>query len=335
MNKLKIWLIPIGIVLLSLVGLVYFKGKIENNIPKNTESRLIENKNEEIPKKPKGFASPSEKINEQKKAEEDASAMANALENNDLTSCQKITWNEEMRIQCEDNLNYAKAIQSSDISLCKKLHSKDLKAQCLDRVYMSLAIDQKDQKICKKIEDKALKNNCLDQIFMTLARNATNISQCSKITSTQLKKQCEDNFYLKNGIKALNMDECDKISNSKTREKCKKSIQKNIVVKEESKKAAENAKISRSSEEILEICDTLTGKKAIICKNSVYPQLAFDKKDLSYCDKISDETEIAECKKTQGRRINSYYLRQSLASKDKTVCDKILDEDLKKVCKSS
>lgn len=333
MDKIKIWLIPGLIVVLALVGLVYFRGKLPEEQVKEPVVAIKEEPVEEKTK-PKGFAKPVEPST-QKKAESDAGAMADALNSGNFSDCANITWNEEMRQQCEDNLNYTLIIKSGNESECEELYNEALKIQCYDKIYMSAAVDQKDPAICEKITDATLKKMCLDQVQMMLTRYATSADDCSSIVSDVLRSQCKDNYYLKSSAKELNVDGCDNISDPNLADQCRTTVVRNIEVMEQSKKAAENAAVVKSLQEILVLCGSLSGDKVVMCKDAVYPQLAFDEKDLSYCDKISDELKISECAKEQGDKINTYYLRQSLASRDKSVCEMILDDELKQLCQSS
>lgn len=332
MSKYKIWLIPIFVVVLTLVGLVYFRGKL----PEEPAATKVETTVEVVPTptKPKGFVKAAEP-NPQEKVEKDTDAIVAALNSGDISGCAEITWNEELKKRCEDDLNYPAALKSGDPSQCKKIHNKELKDQCYNKVYMSNAVDQKDSGLCNKITDEALKEMCLDQVLMIVSRNANSISDCAAINSEQLRKQCEDSYYLKSSAKELNEAGCNNISDPLMAERCKSTVSKNINVMEQSKKAEENANVVKSSQEILGMCSNLTGNKVLVCKDAVYPQLAYDKKDLSYCENISDKNKIEECKEEQSERINTYYLRQAIAKHDKSLCGQILDDDLKEVCQNS
>ena len=200
---------------------------------------------------------------------------------------------------------------------------------------MSNAVDQANSELCNKITDEAQKKMCLDQVLMIVSRKAKNISDCDAIASERLRKQCEDNYHLKNSAEKMDESECNNISDPQMAERCRVTVAKNIQVKEESKKAAENATTVKSPQEILNLCANLSENKVTICKDAVYPQLAYDEKDLSYCEKISDKNKVEECIKEQGQRINTYYLRQAIAQHDKNLCGYILDDDLKQVCQNS
>lgn len=330
MNRFKTWIIPGLVVIIALAGLVYFRGRL----PEETTIKQPTIKVEVEETKPKGFAKPSEPT-VQKKAEEDAKAMVNALGSGSLSDCAKITWNEELRKQCEDNLNYNSILKSGNASQCDIINDETLKIRCYDKMYMSSAVDQKDVKLCGKIVDAVLKQMCLDQVHMLLARFSESVEDCSSINSEILRKQCANNFYLKSSAKTMNVEGCNNISDPVLVAQCKKTVTRNISAVEQSKKAAENATTVKTLTSILDLCDNLSEAKATLCKDSVYPQLAFDKKDISYCSKVSDPVKASECTRDQGDKINTYYLRQSLALHDKTVCDQISDDELKTLCKNS
>lgn len=330
MDRLKIWLISGLVVLLALGALYYFRGPIsEITSPEKQETVETEER-----AKPKGFAKPVEPSG-QEKAEEDAKAISEALSTGDINDCENITWDEDLKKQCEDNLNYASIVKSGDESECKKLHDETLRIKCLDKVYMSVAVDRKDASYCEKIADASLKQMCFDQVSMLLAHSADSADDCSSISSEILRKQCEDNYYLKSSARELDLDGCSNISDPLLAQQCQQTVTKNIEVIEQSKVAAENAHIVKSPQEILVMCNELSENKATLCKDAVYPQLAFDEKDLSYCDKISDSVRAQECKTDLTEQINTYYLRQAIASNDKSICDQISDNDLKNICKNS
>lgn len=331
MNKFKMWVIPILIAFLAVGALVYFRGKPSETQIKEPGTMTEE---EETGSGPKGFAKPPEPTLQQK-AKMDADAMVDALHSGELAGCQKITWSEEKRKICEDNINYASILESGNEEQCKKLNDETLRIHCYNRLYMTQAVDSKDPAICEKITDAALKQMCLDQVQMIVSRFAKSVTDCSVISSAPLRKQCEDNFYMQSSTKSLSVEGCSSISNQQLLAQCKKTVTNNIQVKEQSRKAAENAAVAKTLREILALCDDLTGTKATTCKDAIYPQLAFDEKNLSYCDKISDPDKTSECRKDQGDKINAYYLRQSLASNDKTLCNQILDAEVKQLCLSS
>lgn len=327
MEKIKIWFVSGLIVIFSLVGLVYFRGRLPS-VPED------KNQTEESKTVSKGFAKPEE-LTLQAKAKNDSEAMTQALKSGSLSDCEKINSDETLKKECEDSINYASILKSQDSTACDQLSDESLKTQCYNHIYSSRAVDEKNISLCEKISDPTMKQLCLDQVQMILGRYAKTAQDCSVISSKTLRSQCEDNFLLQNSTKSLKAEGCSHISNANLLEQCKKVVAKNIEVIQQSKKAAENATVTKTLDEILSLCDTLTGGRATVCKDAVYPQLAFDKKDLTHCDKISDSAKADECRREQGDKINQYYMRQSLALHDKNMCGQISDNDLKKLCQNS
>jgi hypothetical protein len=331
LSKFKIWLIPALIVILALMGLVFLRGRVSEKAPTTEQPETVQGQEATGPK---GFAKPPEPT-PQMKAKLDSEAMVGALDSGKLSDCDKITWSEEIKKQCQDNLNYAASLKSNDKDQCSKLNDKTLKTQCYDKIYMTTAVDSKDPSVCEKISVASLKQMCLDQVQMILSRYADSVDDCSVISSESLRKQCENNFYMQSSAKTRNITGCSSITDPELQAQCKKTVTTNIQVVEQSKKAAENAVVAKTLREILSLCDDLTGNKSTTCKDAIYPQLAFDEKNLTYCTKISDPEKVTECQKDQGDKINAYYLRQSLASNDKTICNQIQDSELKQLCQNS
>lgn len=330
MNKFKTWIIPVLIAVLALGALIYFKAKPS---PQEVTQKPGVPQAQQVAA-PKGFAKAPEPTPQQK-AKLNADAMVVALNSGNVADCEKIVWSDVMRKQCEDSINYGAIVRSGNEDQCANLSDPALKANCYNKIYMSSAVDSKDPKICEKISDSSLKQMCLDQVQMLVSRYANSAKDCAVITSVALRKQCEDSFYLKASTQSLTAEGCNNISDPQLMAQCKKTVANNVAVLQQSKQAAEKATTTKTLSEILALCKNLTGAKATSCEDAVYPQMAFDEKNLSYCDKISDPDKVAECRRDQGDKINTYFLRQALASSDKSLCNQISDQDLKQLCQKS
>ncbi|MDH5596993.1 MAG: hypothetical protein OEY44_02720 [Candidatus Peregrinibacteria bacterium] len=328
MKRVLAWLIPMLLVLLILGGLLYLRGRAPEPQVSIGQPQAVEEA-----RRPRGFAKPKEP-SEEDKAKTNSSALAAALDSGNISDCEKIIYDDVLKQQCYDNLNYASALKSGDEEHCLQLIDESLKSQCLNRSHYESAISLSDDRLCEKISDEALKNLCLDQVSALLADEADSADACSGISSDIVRTNCEDNFYMEDSVKNLDADGCGNLSADYLREQCQTTVIQNLKVIEESKKAAQEAQISRTPQEVLALCDSLSGLRSESCKNSIYPELAFDEKDLSYCDKISDPILIEECKKEQGDRIDQYYMRQASNSGDLSACDSIQNAELKALCLS-
>jgi hypothetical protein len=326
-DKAKLWLIPALIVVLALVALVYFRDQ-------TPETPVVDRPEQEEPSRPKGFAKPPEP-SPMKKAADDSKAMADALHSGDLNDCERITWDEALKQSCYDNINYANFIRGGDERKCEDLFDENLKTLCYNKIYFAGAIDSRDRSLCNKITDSNLKQSCLDQVQALLARNAESEDECEAIQSETLKQQCLDRFYTVQGAETLDISQCDNVADPKAKNRCQESVTKNIEVVEASKKAAEAKTEVKSNDEIMSICETLDEKQQTLCKDSLYPRMAFDEKDLSYCELISDPVKEQDCLQEQGDRIDQYLLRQAMASGSPSDCREIRSPELLKLCNES
>lgn len=328
MDKIKIWLISGVMVAIIMAGLIYLRGGIPGVTEKSPASVNDEQKESQE-------STGKSAIDVQEKGADETGALTSALQSGDISECNKISSNEALKKQCEDNLNYPIILKSGNEHACDQLNDEALKITCYNRVYLTLAVDKTDITLCEKISDNSIRQMCSDQVQMILGRFAKTAQDCSVIVSKALRQKCEDRFFLNSSLTSLKTESCNQISNPELADQCKRTVVKNKDVIAQSKKAAENASVNKTLQEILLLCDNLSGNRGVACKDAIYPQLAFEKKDVSHCDKISTTTKINDCKKEQGDKINTYYLRESIALNDKTLCGRISDNGLKELCQNS
>lgn len=327
MDKLKYWLIPGLIVIIALGGLVFLRGRT----PEVEPTTIVE---EEESTPPKGFAEAPEP-SDHEKVSNDSASMADALRNNDISACEKITWDEVMRQQCFDNLYYAAALRSGNEADCDKIQDQDLRTQCYNKVYLNVAIDGQDLTLCDKISDPVIRQLCRNQVQSRLARRGEDLSACDTIDSTGLREDCQDTYYLKNSIRAKDVSGCDNILDANLKDQCTNTVEKNIAVAEANEEAIARAEQVQTPQDLLDICNTITGERATKCRDAVYPKLALEEKDLSHCEKISDQDMVNQCKQEQGQAIDQFYLREAIATADSTTCDQISSETIRNTCKTS
>ena len=316
---IKAWLLFIVIIIIVFGALFYLRD-IYIKAPAPEEEVT-----EEVKKTPKPFAIPE--LTPGQKLGLDNSALKDALSSGSLEDCEKIKYDEELKQRCLDNLSYMDILKSGDESQCEKLSDPDLRQQCYDKIYYSAALDTFNVSLCNKISDEALKQSCTGKIQVVMGRTAEDESVCDVITDPDLKQDCLDNYYLSSSVKDLNEENCENISDPSLKERCTVTIAQNLEVIELSKQAITD--IPESTEEVLAAC---TDQE---CEDEANYELANEKKDLTYCYKISDPQYQQRCVITQSKNINQYYLRQALAIKDASICDKITNTSLKELCKNS
>ncbi len=317
-GKILSWIIIITIIVGFFGTLVYFQGRKTGETPAG--KTIIKQT-----KKPKGFASPN--LSAEEKVKTDNLALNQALI--DGKNCEQIQYDSKVKQSCMDALNYNSAIQKNDDNLCKKISDTQLQSKCLDLVYLNISLNTLNTNLCSKITDSKVKQNCSDQIQAMLGKNAKSAGSCTTIKNLTLKQNCLDNFYHSNSINNLKVENCSKIKDSDLKDRCTKTIKKNIEVINLTKKQTVTYKSNTNK---LKTCDKLSGDSKNACKDETYYNLAAEKKDLSYCNFIQNNTSKTKCIKTQTASINSYYLRQAIFKKDSTLCGKVLDASLKATC---
>jgi len=249
-------------------------------------------------------------------------ALAKAIQTGE--GCDAIQFDEEARRQCEDTLTYNQALKKNDETLCRQISDEDLKQKCLDAVYSRLASQSLDPELCRQISDEDLKQECLDRIQATFGRTAKSAATCDGIQDPAIRQTCLDNFYFSRSIENLDETGCDQIVNAQLKERCIKSVVKSVDVMEVAK--AQTVRTYQSHEEAIKTCTTDA------CRDDANFNLAGVKKDLSYCNAITDETKRDLCVKSQTVSINTYYYRMAVSKQDASLCDKVLDSTLRSAC---
>lgn len=316
---IKAWLIFILVVAVVFGALFYLRGIYTK--PLTTDEEI----SEETKKPSRPFALPE--LTEETKFDIDNTALKGAFDSGDISDCEKIQYDEELKQKCLDALNYAGILRSGDETQCEKLFDPKMRQQCYDSIYNSAALDKFDINLCYKIQDPALQQSCINKIQVVMGRTATDRSFCDAIVDDKAKQDCLDNFYLSSGIKDLDEESCDNITDPNLKNRCTTTIAQNLKVIEKSKQAVID--IPKTTEEILASCTTPE------CQDQMNYTLANEKKDINYCYKISDSKFREECVNDQTKSINQYYLRQAVTLKDPSICENITNVSLKDLCKSS
>lgn len=322
-NRLKTWLLPLILVIAVIWGLSYLQKQF------HLTDIFIGDENQ---KGQKGFAKALEST-AQEKAASDQKALAGALHSGALEDCEKIQYDETLKQSCLDRLNYALILKSETKTGCDRIEDAELKQLCQNKTYLFLASEETNELLCDRIADPALLTKCKDNVAYAVARQTPTEAGCTQLASEENKTKCLDNYYLKESTQTQNPTNCAKLSNQGLQSECRRVVTENQEVAQASQEAEINKKIIRSTFELLELCDTVDDpNQQSICKNTLYPRLAFEQKDLSYCDKITDGELAQSCKKEQEQALNEYYLRRAQAEKDPSVCESITSSDLKALC---
>lgn len=191
-------------------------------------------------------------------------------------SKQEILENEKMSI-----------LTFSSISECDNLTY--LKDKCKDTFLYSLAEKKNDLEYCERLKNPTDVNNCKDEINY-------NNSKCEVIIDLALKAKCEHNA-----------------------KQAKMYQQKETIL-------ASND-ISSS-----DACKTLTAYSE---KETCLKKLVLKNKDMSLCGKFfTSKDEQSKCYKNIAYDFNRALITEAFEKKDLTLCEKITDTSVKSQCKS-
>jgi hypothetical protein len=247
--------------------------------------------------------------------------------------CENIKYDDKLMQLCLDTLAYYEALRKNDETLCEQIKDGALKTKCYDQIFLGAAIKNSDKSLCEKINDATIKQNCSDQVIALSSVAVKQAADCEAVKDIKLKQTCLDNYYFAASTAGMDNAGCANISNPDLKDRCEKTIAKNIEVTEASKQQA--TRTYQTTEQRLQSCSSMSGADASSCKDQANFSLAGEKKDISYCNKISDSQLQGNCIQTQSISINNYYLKQAMRLKDSSLCGKILDAELRTSCLSN
>ena len=126
---------------------------------------------------------------------------------------------------------------------------------------------------------------------------------------------------------------CESIADPSTEEECRSTVEHNLEVLETTQERAEN--LPQNSQETLSACASLSGALQQRCQDEASFALAFEQKNLSYCNRISRPEERDRCLSEQGDKIDQFYLRKAMGTANPYDCGPIANAQLKSLCLSS
>lgn len=128
----------------------------------------------------------------------DVELLENALENKDVSYCDKI-YTENIRLACSDTINFNLAIDNKDISYCNLINDTNRKESCIlkiselnDKFYYSKAINNIDLLVCENIVNEELQFECKDIINFKIAIKNKDIWNCDLIEDYNKKSECNE-----------------------------------------------------------------------------------------------------------------------------------------------
>ncbi|MFH0820993.1 MAG: hypothetical protein V1908_04420 [Candidatus Peregrinibacteria bacterium] len=319
---IKSWILFV-VLILGIFGLLYgWQQQKEGGLfgkPQPTQEENLK------PGKP--FA--TQELTEKQKAAQDQSTLHKAWTTGKLEDCEAL-FDETKRQTCKDQLNLSMALKGNDETLCDVLSDPVQATQCKDQIYSRSAMEELNSAFCEKIQDLSLKQNCLDRLQSLLAGQNRSLSGCEAIKDATAKTQCLNQIYYSSGVEFLDKNHCNKITSSSLQERCQATIEQNQRVIALSQNQI--VRQAQALETVSSRCDLLQETSRTECQDEVNYKLALEKRDLNYCNQVSNVARRNECLTVQTGHINRFYLTQAIAKHDPALCQKILSDDLRRNC---
>jgi len=177
----------------------------------------------------------------------------------------------------------------------------------LDSVYnrgiIEKAIKETDVKICEKLE-KDFIDSCKVGVF----KKKWEKDYCDKLSDSNNIKNCKNDYNKNMAFEKMDIKYCEKLEWEKIDE-CK--------IKIFNKKWEKN------------YCDKLSDSNNIkSCKNDYNRNMAFEKMDITYCDKLEWEDDLVK-----SRCKTEIFIEKARKNKDVKICNSIQEEWEKRMCK--
>lgn len=320
---IKSWMVFV-IVLIAFFGLLFAWQKQKESSLSSGGSSL-----EKSGPSGKSFATTPGLSSEEQAAEENQT-LHQAWTTGQQDLCHSIADEAKQRL-CLDQLAFNEALKNKDETQCELLVDPVSRDSCKNQVFAALATRELDTAFCEKISESSLKQYCFDRLQSLLSGNSRSLDSCEKITDKTLKNQCEDQVHFAASTQNTDSGGCEKIVKASLRERCSATVAQNQKVLALAQTQAQRVRKPVSAVALIKTCETL-GEGADPCQNQANFNLALEKKDLSYCQKITDPIQQNECLEVQGGNLNRFYLKQAIALHDASACQKILNADLKTAC---
>lgn len=165
-----------------------------------------------------------------------------------------------------------------------------------------------------------LKDKCKDRFLFTLSTKSNNLSYCDRLWTDKEKTDCRDEIN-------NNLGNCSSIVNTYLKSKCESNMKSYEAAKKE--QVTLKTAIQQTNANLCKTLSTYNEKETcainIIEKNY----------DISICNSLfTTKIEQDKCIKNATYLMNRAIINEAYTKKNLSLCDKLTDENLKKQCKS-
>lgn len=259
---------------------------------------------ENCEKKEAGFA---------KQTCEDALFLEASSYNNDPSGCAHIK-NIQTKEYCQDSITLKKIIQDKNFENCETLATVILSKKCLDAKSIDKVNTAKQKSDCTELS-APYKTECIRK-FLTVNDFHFSPSKCDAIPKDDSddRKFCQ-RMAMEYTIKHLNPLDCSQYPSLESFCLSQKALYSD-------KKFFKQSISEKNIHFCSKIVSVTTKTK---CKDSLLPTLAWEKKDLSFCELISTQKGQEKCLIAKSKEISQMFYRQALQKNEREICKKIPD----------
>lgn len=223
---------------------------------------------------------------------------------------------------------YNSAVDNLDITACEKIAGNDqLKAECSDNVYSAQASKDKNAALCEKIQNIATRAHCSNGFVYDTALASGKQSDCGKIIGdSDLKNACMKNVVfakLEDRSFSGTTDVCETLAGA-DKEYCVGRIKKSGDID-----LLQKGTTTKDVNACAQIQDM---NMRNTCGDTVYMTLALENKNGSLCAKIVDTGRKDSCTTQFARLSDATSLQDALAQNNLALCSRIITPDMRTKC---
>lgn len=157
-----------------------------------------------------------------------------AVDNLDITACEKIAGNDKLKAECTDNVYSAQASKEKNVALCENIQDTSTKARCANGFLYDTALASGKQSDCGKIiGNDDLRNACMKNIVFAKIEEASfsgTTDVCNTLTGADKEycvgriKKSGDIELLQKGTNIKDVNTCTQIQDANMRNTCSDTV---------------------------------------------------------------------------------------------------------------